>query len=75
MRSFIGSLIVLALVGLASSIARADIGTESRTRYSGCICKYGYQNPICRPVTACVTEGGWCAQRCVPPRRPPAGQS
>ena len=37
MRSFIGSLIVLALVGLAPSIAGADRGTESRTRYAGCI--------------------------------------
>lgn len=69
MRSFIGSLIVLALVGLAPSIAGADRGTESRTRYAGCICKYGYPEFVCRPVTACVTEGGWCAHRCVPPRQ------
>jgi hypothetical protein len=32
MRSFIGSLMVLGLVGIAPSTASADVGTESRAR-------------------------------------------
>jgi len=70
MRSFIGSLMVLGLVGIAPSTAGADIGTQSRTRYASCICKFGYPDPVCRPVVSCMTEGGRCAQRCVPPRQP-----
>ena len=70
MRSFIGSLMVLGLVGIAPSTASADMGTESRTRYASCTCKFGYPDPPCRPVVSCMTEGGRCAQRCLPPRQP-----
>ena len=70
MRSFIGSLMVLGLVGIAPSTASADIGTVSRTRYASCICQFGYPDPVCRPVVSCMTESGRCAQRCVPPRQP-----
>jgi hypothetical protein len=67
MRSFIGSLMVLALVGVAGSAASAYSG--SATRYASCICNYGYPDPVCRPVVSCMTEGGRCAQRCVPSRQ------
>ena len=69
MRWSIGSLMVLGLVGLAPSTPSADVGTESRARYASCICNFGYPDPVRRPVVSCMTEGGRCAQRCVPPRQ------
>ena len=44
MRSFIGS---MGWLGPATSTANANIGTESRTRYASCICKFGYPDPVC----------------------------
>ena len=70
MRSFIGFLMVLALVGPTASTASAYSGAAGRTtRYASCICKFGYPDPVCHPVVSCVTEGGRCAQRCVPSRQ------
>ena len=54
MRSFIGSLMLLGVVGIAPSTASADVGTESRTRYASCICNCGYPDPVCRPVVSCM---------------------
>ena len=66
--SLIGPLMVLGLVSLAPSTARAYSGNFSGTRYVHCVCKFGYpNNPLCQPATACAAEGGWCARRCVQP--------
>ena len=48
MRSFIGSFMVSCP---AASTANADMGTESRTPYASCICKFDYPDPVCRPAT------------------------
>jgi hypothetical protein len=55
-------IIVLALAGLASSSAAAQ-----NSRYSRCLCHYGYGN-VCSVAVSCYDRGGRCMGPCGPRR-------
>lgn len=57
--------IVLALVGLAPSLAAAHSSYfQTSPVYAHCNCHFGYGD-ICVPAVSCASEGGRCAGSCV----------
>jgi hypothetical protein len=68
--AFICSITLLALAGLVSSSARAEIGNVSRYHYPTCSRQFGYPGRACMAEVACISTGGRCAEKCVPAPQP-----
>jgi hypothetical protein len=58
------ALIVLALAGLASAPASAEVGDMTTHHYATCSCAFGYSGRACAIAVACTNEGGRCAGSC-----------
>jgi hypothetical protein len=61
---------VLMLLGISTNYATARSATqfEEHSRYSGCVCTFGYGSNACSDSVECAAEGGRCARACVIPQ-------